>query len=196
MTAKTPPRQLIIEAVVTCIEKYGIDKVTTRKIAEEAGTNIASINYYFRSKDDLIAEALSTTINHMTEDIFATIDDRSKPFETAVKEAFFYLIDGGFRFPGITTAHLYSAVVEKRYDSPGAMGINKAFDHFVTRTIQEYPKKDPDQLRFVLSQIFYSILLTMLAPDLFPVAEKYRLTNSENSMTLAEQYTRLFFAAI
>ena len=76
------------------------------------------------------------------------------------------------------------------------MGINKAFDHFVMRAVLEYPQKDPGELRFVLSQIFYSILLTMLAPDLFPVAEKYRLTNSENSKTLAEQYTRLFFAAI
>ena len=43
---KIPPRQLILEAVVTCIEKYGIDKLTTRRIAEAAGTNVASINYY------------------------------------------------------------------------------------------------------------------------------------------------------
>ncbi|MFN2150530.1 MAG: TetR/AcrR family transcriptional regulator [Anaerolineales bacterium] len=196
MTEKTPPRQLIIEAVVTCIEKYGIDKITTRKIAEEAGTNIASINYYFRSKDDLITEALTTTINHMTEDIFATIDDLNKPFETVMQEAFFYLIDGGLRFPGISTAHLYSAVIEKRYDSPGAQGINKAFDHLVKRTVQEYPQKDPEYLRFVLSRIFYSIFLIMLAPDFLTVAEKYRLTNSENSKTLAEQYTRMFLAAI
>ena len=57
MTEKTATRGLIIEAVIDCIEKYGIDKVTTRRIAEQAGTNIASINYYFRSKDVLLAAA-------------------------------------------------------------------------------------------------------------------------------------------
>ncbi len=75
MAEKNATRRAILEAVVTCIEKYGIDKVTTRKIAVEAGTNIASINYYFRSKDELIEETLSMTIHHMMEDVFLAIDD-------------------------------------------------------------------------------------------------------------------------
>src|SRR5574341_1009582 len=58
MADKEPlsPRDQILGAVLTAIEKHGIDSLTTRKIAEEAGTNIASINYYFRSKDLLVEE--------------------------------------------------------------------------------------------------------------------------------------------
>jgi TetR/AcrR family transcriptional regulator, regulator of cefoperazone and chloramphenicol sensitivity len=195
MTEKTPPRRLIIEAVVTCIEKYGIDQLTTRKIAEEAGTNIASINYYFRSKEQLVNEALTMTIQHMIGDLIAVIETPERSFEQVLDEVFFYLIDGVLRFPGISMAHLYGAVVEKRYDSPGGKGINRVFDSLVQRAIRDYPGKDPDDLRLLLSQIVSSVMFMILAPGFFPVAERFRPTNSENCRRLAEQYRRVFLEA-
>ena len=57
--------------MIDCIEKDGINNLTTRAIAREAGTNIASINYYFRSKDALVAEALQMSLDHMLGDIRA-----------------------------------------------------------------------------------------------------------------------------
>ena len=68
MAEKHATRQLILEAAIGCIEKYGLENVTTRKIAQQAGTNIASINYHFRSKDELIAETLTLTSKHMLEE--------------------------------------------------------------------------------------------------------------------------------
>jgi AcrR family transcriptional regulator len=44
---ETNPKQKIMEAIITCIEKYGIQKTTTWKIVEEAGYNTACMNYYF-----------------------------------------------------------------------------------------------------------------------------------------------------
>lgn len=51
------------ERIKTCardlFSRYGIEKVTIRDIAKEAGQkNGGSVNYYFRSKDDLITEIL------------------------------------------------------------------------------------------------------------------------------------------
>jgi AcrR family transcriptional regulator len=196
MTEKTPPRRLIIEAVVTCIEKYGIDQLTTRKIAEEAGTNIASINYYFRSKEQLVDEALTMTINHMIGDLLAVIEAPDRSFEQALDEVFFYLIDGVMRFPGISMAHLYGAVVEKRYDSPGAKGINRVFDSLVQRATREFPGRDPEGLRLLLAQIASSVMFTILAPGFFTVAERFRPINSANCRRLAEQYGRVFLEAV
>jgi AcrR family transcriptional regulator len=193
---KTPPRQLILEAVATCIEKYGIDKLTTRKIAEEAGTNVASINYYFRSKDDLVAEALSMTVNHMTEDVCTLIDDASRPFQPVLEDVFFYLIDGATRFPGISTAHLYAAVVEKRYDSPGAQAFVRVFERLVERAVEEYPQKDRGELRFQMAQVLSALMFAMLAPGFFPVPEKVQPLDEEHRRTLAEAYARTFFAAL
>lgn len=193
MGKKPTTKQIILEAVVACIEKYGIDKVTTRKIAEEAGTNIASINYHFRSKEELVAETLSMTIKHMMEDVYAAMDNTGQPFEKNLEDVFFYLLDGCLRFPGISTAHLYRAVLDKQYDSVGARAIQGVFDRLAERAIQEYPQRDAEEIRLRLSQIFSSIMFSMLAPNFLYVAPKYQLTSSEKARVLAKYYCSSFF---
>ena len=193
MPEKNDTRQLILEAVVTCIEKYGVDKLTTRKIAEQAGTNIASINYYFRSKDELVAAALSMTIKHMMEDIFTALDNTEQPFERTLEDIFFYLLDGGVRFPGVSTAHLYKAIMDKQYDSIGALAMNKSFERLVQRAVQEYPRRNPQELRLRLSLILSSILFNVLAPGFLAVPQKYQLTSSENAKNLAAFYAETFY---
>jgi AcrR family transcriptional regulator len=192
MSEKNSTQQLILEAVVSCIEKYGIDKVTTRKIAEEAGTNIASINYYFRSKDDLLAAALSMTIQHMMEDVTNAIDDMHQPLEEVLENVFFYLLDGSLHFPGVSTAHLYQAITEKKYDSISAQALIKVSERLAERVTRDDPRRDPVETRLVLSQILSSIMFSMLAPNFFNVARKYQLTSTEHAKNLAAHYTKLF----
>jgi AcrR family transcriptional regulator len=192
MATQSATRALILEAVVNCIEKYGIDKVTTRKIASEAGTNLASINYHFRSKDELIEEALSMTIKHMMEDVFAAVDDPQQPFDTALVNVLFYLLDGSRQFPGISRAHLYRAVVERDRDSISAKAMVRVFDRLAARATREYPEQNPKQLRLVLSQIMSSVMFSLLSCDFFPLPREYQLTSSKNARALAESYARQF----
>ncbi len=191
MAEKNVTQQLILEAVIDCIEKYGIDKVTTRKIAEQAGTNIASINYYFRSKDELVSAALSLTINHMLGDVSAAIQDEQKPLAEVLENVFYYLLEGVLRYPGISTAHLYQAITEKNYDSISAQALIKVFDQLAERILREDPKRDPVETRMLLSQILSAIMFAMLAPNFFKVAKKYQLTNPEHARNLAVYYTNL-----
>jgi len=193
---KTAPRQLILEAVVTCIEKYGIDKLTTRRIAEAAGTNIASINYYFRTKEALVNEALSMTINHMLEDVSAAIADRQRPFLEAFEDVLFYLIEGNIRFPGITTAHLYAAVFEKKSDTLGLRAMNRLYEEVAARAIREYPQKDPQSLRFLVSQIIASTLFMMLSPNFFQTVDSLKMKDSDDCRCLARRYTQMFANAL
>ena len=194
MAKKNVTRQLILNAVVDCIEKYGIDKVTTRKIAQEAGTNIASINYYFRSKDELVSATLAMTVNHMLEDVLAIIENKRLPLAEALEGVFYYLLEGGLRFPGISTAQLYKAITEKNYDSISAQALIKVFDRLAKRIMSEDPQRDAAETRLLLSQIFSSIMFSMLAPNFFKVAEKYQLTNSKHARNLAAYYTELFMS--
>jgi AcrR family transcriptional regulator len=192
MSPKNTTPQLILEAVVACIEKYGIDKVTTRKIAQEAGTNIASINYHFRSKEELLAEALSMTIKHMMEDVFIAIDDEQQPFESMLVSVFFYLLDGSRQFPGISRAHLYRAVVQRDKDSISAQAMARVYNRLAQRAVREYPSKNPHQVRFAVSEVMSSILFSMLTPGFFPLPREYQLTSTKNARTLAELYARQF----
>ncbi len=196
MPEKSATRRLILEAAITCIDKFGIDKVTTRKIAVEAGTNIASINYYFRSKDELMSEALSMTIKHMLEDVFLAVDDLQQPFETALNNVVFYLLDGSLRFPGVSRAHLYQAVLQRNPDSISTQAMVRVFERLAQRAVREYPAKNPHELRLLLSNILSSVLFSLLAPDFFPLSREHRLTSSKNARRLANSYTRTFQAAL
>jgi DNA-binding transcriptional regulator YbjK len=53
-------RAELLEAAIHLIGAQGIDAVTHRAVAAEAGVPPASTSYYFRSKDELIHEALRT----------------------------------------------------------------------------------------------------------------------------------------
>ncbi len=191
LSTKTTTRQAILEAVVTCIEKHGLESVTTRKIAIEAGTNIASINYHFRSKDQLIAEAFSMTIKHMVEDVFAAIDDVSEGFEETLEKVLFYLLDGSLRFPGISRAHLNEAIREEGRETVSGRAMEKVFAGLAARAASAYPAKNQQTVRLRISQVLYAVMFTILRPDFFPVAGKYRLTSSKHAKELAGSYTRI-----
>jgi AcrR family transcriptional regulator len=190
--ASLSPRQRILEAVVTCIEKDGFNNLTTRKIAEQAGTNIASINYYFRSKDLLVSEALAMTLRHMMEDVVALIETPGRPFLEILEEVFGYLIDGGLRFPGTIMAHLYPVLVEKRMDTPVVHDFHKVFERLVSGAAQEYPATPTDELRMALAQVLSSAIFTMLSPGFFWLVSPLDLSQPEAPRRLAGYLTQAF----
>jgi len=194
MTGATT-RQIILEAAIDCIERYGLDKTTTRRIAKAAGTNVASINYHFRTKDDLITEVLAMTGQHMLEDVYAAIDAPERPLAAMIEDVFYYLIEGAKRFPGITTAHLDQTLVRKQYDSSAGRAIRDIIRRLLERALEEYPQDDPGELGFALSQVASALLLTMLAPDYLPIAGRYRPLDADRCRALAKRYTAMLFAS-
>jgi TetR/AcrR family transcriptional regulator, regulator of biofilm formation and stress response len=58
---RPPPeaiRAAIIEATVRLIGSDGVDGVTHRAVAREAGVSLSSTTYHFASKDEIVSEAL------------------------------------------------------------------------------------------------------------------------------------------
>jgi len=51
-------RAALLQAAIELIGRHGLDGVTHRAVAAQAGLPAASTSYYFRSKDELIDEAL------------------------------------------------------------------------------------------------------------------------------------------
>src|SRR3972149_8126679 len=100
------------------------------------------------------------------------------------------------RFPRTPTAHLYRAVVEKEYESPGAVALRKAFDRLAARATDELPHEDPAQVRFLLSHLLGSIMFTMLAPNFFNLKKPYLPADSPRRRRLAEEYAGMFFTSL
>ena len=69
MEQKDSMRQTLIESAITIVAREGLDKTTTKRIAEEAGINEVYIYRCFKNKEDLLSEAFYTKdvnfINHI-----------------------------------------------------------------------------------------------------------------------------------
>ncbi len=162
----------IITAAVECIEKFGIKGTTVRQIAEQAGVNIAAVNYYFRSKDVLIERYMQQTLHNA----FDWDDLKQLPGETAAehcKAIFNHLLEGGMNYPGITRAHFYDLLVEGKYTPP----LTTAIDGFIENLMADMKTKGATlsdlELYLACVQITNAIFMFILTPLLYK--EKYGL---------------------
>ena len=102
-------RERILAAAERLFAKRGVEKTSTREITTEAGVNVASVNYYFRSKEAL------------TEEIFMRLAERA----TAIRLADLSEIcrrrgsGGAVAAPGRALGVFHQAVLRAR--QPGAL---------------------------------------------------------------------------
>ncbi len=165
--ARNTTEQKILEATIECIEKEGIDGCTIRKIAEIAGVNSAAINYYFRSKGQLIRQALNLTLENAF-DWKDFISSQGVPPAERIEKIVTDLLRGSLRFPGISRAHFHPILNQGNYDIPAVRALN----HFLEELKADLSRKGvrlPDtELRQVIVQIVCASLIpTIFIPKMF-----------------------------
>ncbi len=106
-----------MDATIQCIETEGIQGVTTRGIAEIAGVNSAAINYYFRSKDLLVEEAMKKTVGNAFEDWDEALSRGPEEFFAGLRDFLSEVLAGAERYPNLTKAHLFAPFLEGDVDS-------------------------------------------------------------------------------
>jgi AcrR family transcriptional regulator len=68
-------RSNLIEGTLRCLERLPPERVTARAIAQESGANLASINYHFGSKDNLVTEAVIEGLDRWLDEVAAGLGD-------------------------------------------------------------------------------------------------------------------------
>ncbi|MGI6853598.1 TetR/AcrR family transcriptional regulator [Mesorhizobium sp. 1B3] len=58
-------RERILSAAVDVLARRGFENATLKEITETADANIAAVNYYFRSKDELIRQVMGDLLGRM-----------------------------------------------------------------------------------------------------------------------------------
>jgi AcrR family transcriptional regulator len=66
-------RSNLIEGTLRCLERLPPERLTARAIVEESGANLASINYHFGSKDNLVTEAVIEGLDRWLAEIAASL---------------------------------------------------------------------------------------------------------------------------
>lgn len=76
--AETTKDKIINTTYNLMLEMEDINSITVRMIATKADVNVAMVNYYFQSKENLFNEVINT-IMITSKQIFETLDDDSVP---------------------------------------------------------------------------------------------------------------------
>ncbi len=182
-------RSKIILTTIECIERYGINNLTVRKLAEEAKVNIAAINYHFGSKDKLIEIALNAAIN---EGFVNNINDYDEIWESNPHLAFeSFLMDtleGSARYPGITRAILNEPFNNGNMDAQIVSRLNAFLSNLYKKVETILKGNSEAEKQLNLSNLFNNILINAMLPNIYQqfiqqdIKEKQAQKNMINSL--------------
>lgn len=159
---KKATKEKIMQAALELIKKEGFDGITTRKIADRSGTNVALVNYYFGSKENLINESIKVILTGF-RDTFAILDDLSVPARERLKRFLLDYLQVIRQYPELlsrlivmgstvfASQHEYGAFL-KMLGFPKVQGIIKELTG----------EHRQDRLTIMMMQIFGSIFLPAL----------------------------------
>ena len=116
-TSEQAPQRLIASAIDE-IERHGLGQLTVRNVAAAAGVNIAAVNYYFRSKETLVAAALEGSVRNMLEDTDAFLTRMPDDPQAVLTELLASYLEGALRYPRLARALLHDAFTIDDYRGP------------------------------------------------------------------------------
>lgn len=160
-------KQKIVQSCIEVIEKGGIQSVTIRKVAKIAHVNIASINYYFGSKDSLITETLHDSMHSAFLDWNEVVGKSNKKLDVQLKTFFTHWIAGIISYPNLTKAHLYDPIVNENYKGLFVKHFNLFLKNLQDKIKKDFPKMTTRQINLTIMQIISAIGFVALAPRLF-----------------------------
>jgi AcrR family transcriptional regulator len=162
-----PAKSKIVAATIDCIDREGIQSLTVRKIAREAGVNSAAINYYFGTKEALVATAMSQTLDEMMkmpEEVFEGAKGEASERIEAFLGAF---LEGLVRWRGIVKAHLYEPLMEGNYETDFVRRFGEFLTALAGRIGRALPFVDETVVRISIVQAVSAVMLPGLLPGIF-----------------------------
>lgn len=181
-----PVRERIVLAAVESIEKDGLPAVTIRSIARRAGVNSAAISYYFRSKDNLLAEVFRTTLDHSLGDIQAMLDPEDKDPRDQLEEVLLYLMDGAVLYPGLTKSQMFDVLVGRRADN----AFLRRFTALLGGVAGRLEKARPDGARAAIRRKIVQAACAVILPALMPEAFRSLIGKSFRDEDARRAYVR------
>lgn len=184
----------IVISTIECIEELGMQKATIRAIANKANVNVASINYYFRSKDELIKIALNKALeNAFDEEFFEELDLKHSDRLVIVNNMFSFLMEGTFKFPNISKAYFYIDYIGSKNNNTSLNKLNSFLKIMAQKLLQLYPEKDINDIEISISQCMSLVLFSGLFPRTFNELNSLDLTQERDRETYVSYFINKYY---
>jgi AcrR family transcriptional regulator len=186
------PEARILEAAIRCIEIVGLKAVTTRRIAELAGVNSAAVNYYYRTKDNLLQKALSQTMENAFGDWERIIADAALPLPIRLRSILGELIEGAQKFPNLVKAHLHGPLMEGNYETEFARRFRSFTVQVQAAAAPLFTGLEGGELELRITAIFSAAFFAGLLPGLFGEAVRGGLADAAGRLRYVDLLIRRF----
>jgi AcrR family transcriptional regulator len=180
MSAKVlSTRDRIVAATIGVIGQEGLQALTTRRIAQEAGVNIAAINYYFGSKDKLVEIALEKTLDEMAGLPGDFLELEKLDARARLRAFLAGLMGGAVKYPGLVKAHLYPTLINNDYDTPFVRRFNSFLTDIYDKASDLKTAGSEQEMKTTLIQIMSAILMPAVFPKIFQEFSQIDFANLE-----------------
>jgi DNA-binding transcriptional regulator YbjK len=159
-------RRRIVEATLAVIGRGGVDAVTHRAVAAEAGVPLAATTYYFSSKTELVQEALELVIARSAElvDERTAVDGEIGCDELVERLAAFAEAQLDDReAPLIAQYELMLEAGRREHLRPLAERWSEAYMGGLVELVRASPLPDPERSAELLSALIEGALLDQLS---------------------------------
>ena len=201
MTPKEPgkaTRSSIVQAAIVCIQREGIEGVTSRSIAKEAAVNLAALNYHFGSKERVIELALAFALQSAFDDSLTDYDRFVRRHET-IREAMIALLDetleSATRFPNVGFALVHQTVAKQVYETPFVERLNAFIDGLFTRVRPALRGTNDAQRRASLVQLWSNVILIGIMPRVFDRTFGASLSDPDTRLVFVRSMVDCHFVA-
>jgi AcrR family transcriptional regulator len=164
------PKDRVLVAAIRCIASAGLEGINVRAIAQAAEVNVAAINYYFGSKDQLVQLALERTLEESLVKTLPELDEAiveaGGDVRAALEPFLVTLFGNAMRHPGVAAVHFDNVL--RHQDYGGAMArAQEFFEGFHLRIRPAFGEVDDATARARTAEILMALNLSALAPRLF-----------------------------
>jgi TetR/AcrR family transcriptional regulator, regulator of cefoperazone and chloramphenicol sensitivity len=153
-------KQLILQTTLQLLETQGLTNVNIRKIAAQAGVNIAAVNYHFGSKDQVIYEALEILRNNF-EAAFCHLRSSQKPPRERLVGFMTAYCETVFTYPNLVKAFI-SQNLNSDFQENYSNFVRTEGLALIAQIINEIHPMDDEQLRMKAFQMMSSLVLILL----------------------------------
>ncbi len=169
-------KQRILDAAERLFAERGYDGTSLRAITTEAGANLASVNYHFRSKEALLEALFSRrlgTLNRQRLEILDRLEAEAGGRPVRVENLVRALIELPLRLSAADDAAAFGQLLGRMYSAPGGFpqklmaeelrGFAKRFRAAFRRTL---PGISEEELTWRIFFLIGAMAHTMAAPEL------------------------------
>lgn len=187
-------RENILKATLELINQERIDSITIRKVAARANTNIALINYHFKSKEYLLDEVIREYLLSKFKDLFIVLEEPDILPKERLKK---FLVN-------YANCILENSDIFKNALLTGKLTFNSQHDFVVFLTSLGFNKlqkviseitgeKDPNSLTFYMFQIMGGVIFPIIATPVLHNEVGFSILSKQNIDTYIDMLISNYF---